>query len=340
MMENAVLESFQRQGQEYSILFRQLAERKSVHAFLITGIKGTGKRTLAGLMGSALLCSSESGRPCGMCRNCLLAQKREHPDLIIIEKGNPIAPGLKKERATIPVEDIREMIRRCNIRSPEGNMHVVLIFEADKMTPQAQNCLLKTLEDPPSETCLILVTEHPETLLSTVISRCRTIRIKRWSDEYIHAVLCERNVPQKHIAGAVSDADGSIGKALEIAMDDNYWTLREEVKKIFFQTFSRSEILTISNAWKERKQDAEQVFAVLESFVARLTESRYGVQADLSFLPSQWQRFAKEAPPDRFLLLSDCITDARKQFRASVNFQALLEKMIFTFIGEGEKWLQ
>ncbi len=339
-MDKTVLDSFLSQGEEYQILFHQLENRSAVHAYLITGEKGVGKRTLAGLMAAALLCSSESGRPCGICKNCLLAEKQEHPDLILIEKGNPIAQGVKKDRATIPVEDIREMIRLCGVRSTEGNMHVVLLFDADKMTPQAQNCLLKTLEEPPADTCLILVTDHPESLLTTVISRCRQIRMKAWSDGYILQVLRGKGVPAKRAEDAVAACGGSVGRALELVSDDRYWELREEVMNCFFRMTARSEILKISNAWKDRKQEAEQMTGILESFVGMLAEARYGKDTDLSAFPPQWQRFAREAGPDRFLALSECIVNARKQLQFSVNFQAVLERMIFTFMGEGNTWLQ
>ena len=339
-MDNAVLKSFFNQGDEFRILFRQIANKSSVHAYLITGEKGTGKHTLAGLMGAALLCSSEEMRPCGICRNCKLAEKRDHPDLIVIEKGNPIAPGIKKDRATIPVEDIREMIRMCGVRSTEGNMHVILIFDADKMTPQAQNCLLKTLEEPPADTCLILVTDHPEFLLTTVISRCRLIRMKGWPDEYILKVLHEKDVPERRAADAVSASAGSIGRALELASDDRYWELREEIMNVFFRTTSRSEVLKISSAWKERKQDADQFLGILETFVGQLAEARFRCLTVPNTFPLQWQRFSKEASPDRFLVLSECIANARKQLQYSVNFQAVFEKMIFTFMGEGNIWLQ
>ena len=341
MMMNPLQDSFLRHGDEFRILFGQLAERSGVHAYLITGEKGTGKKTLARMMAKILLCTADEGKPCGQCRSCIMADRDEHPDLIVIEKGNPIAPGIRKDRATIPVEDIREMIRICGIRSTDGNMHVIVIHEAEKMTPQAQNCLLKTLEEPPADTCIILVSEHMESLLTTVVSRCRIIRIRAWDDKYILSVLQERGIPAQRAADAVSASNGSVGKALELASEEAYWELRKEVVDLFFGNTSRSDVLKISNLWKDRKQNAEEMLSILESVLLMMTEKRFGKgNADLSFLPQQWQRFSGKAGMESFLLLTDSIREARKQLQFSVNFQAVLEKIIFLFMGEGNKWLQ
>ena len=336
------MESFLSHGETYRILFRQLENRTAAHAYLITGEKGTGKRTLAKLMCAALLCSSASSRPCGNCRNCSLTEAGEHPDMILIEKGNPIAPGIRKDRTTIPVEDIREMIRLCGISSTEGNMHVVLIFDADRMTVQAQNCLLKTLEDPPSDTCIILVTDHPESLLTTVISRCRPIRMSTWSDDYILQILESKGIRKERAVNAITAADGSIGRATELVSDERYWDLRKEIMSAFFRNTSRSDVLKTSTAWKDRKQEADLLFSILETFVGMLTESRFDPvkTVDLSIFPPQWQAFSGSAAPERFLLLTESISNARRQLQFSVNFQAVLEKLIFTFIGEGNAWLK
>ena len=338
--EISIKDSFLQHGEEFRVLFGQLAERKNVHAYLICGEKGTGKRTLARLMGAALLCSAEGNRPCGCCRNCRLAESGEHPDLIRIEKGNPIAPGVKKDRSTIPVEDIREMIRICSVRPTDGSMHIVLICDADKMTVQAQNCLLKTLEEPPADTCIILITEHTESLLTTVISRCRTVRVRAWEDEYILSVLERNGAPKDRALEAAAAAGGSIGKALELVSDDEYWKLREEVLNQFLKSTSRSEVIKISNQWKDRKPDSEKLMTILESYVRQMTEYRFGAaRTDLSRFPAQWQRFSEKAGKESFLRLSEALSDARKQLQFNTNYQAVLEKIIFAFMGEGNLWL-
>ena len=336
------LASFHEQGKEVSGLLSQMAEGRLVHASLITGEKGTGKRTLAKLMASALLCSSDKNRPCGTCRDCLLAEQGEHPDMTVIRQGVPLAPDGRKDRTNIPVDDIREMIRICGSHTLEGKARVVLLLDADRMTAQAQNSLLKTLEEPPENTYIILVTEHPETLLTTVISRCRPIRLKAWSDAYILKVLSQEGIRGNHAEECTAEAHGSIGRALELAGDEEYWKTRAEVNGMFFRSAGtgRSDILRVSNSWKDRKAEAGILLNILETSLERMARFRFQNKTggEVSGLPDNWKRFSAKAGPEDFSCLINAVSDARKQLESNVNFQAVLEQLLFVFMGEGNKW--
>ena len=335
-------QDFSLQGDEISALHEMILRGRMVHALLITGGPGTGKRTLSRILSATLLCRSgrDSNKPCGVCNGCQMAFSGEHPDLIMIEKGNPLSGNVKKGRATIPVDDIREMITLCSSYPLEGGNRVVQIPDAENMTAQAQNSLLKILEEPPVGTYFILTSSHPEQLLTTVRSRCRTVKLKPWPAGYIQRVLTESGTAPDTAAKASRASFGSIGSAFRLAGNNAYWKIREEAMNAFFRCGKRSEILLFSNAWKDRKNDADTLLDILEDDVQLLLLSRI----DQSFsgfpepFPDEWLRFASSAGLERFSFLKDRISDARKQLASNVNLQAVLEQLLLSFIGERDLW--
>lgn len=334
-------DDFLPQGEEILSLRGQIEVGRLVHAVLITGEPGTGKRTLAMLTASALMCQAQAGIPCGKCAGCRMAAAGEHPDITVIEKGIPLSPDTAKGRSTIPVDDIREMIRLCSQYPFEGGNRAVVVRDAENMTPQAQNCLLKILEEPPQNTYFILTTAHPDQMLTTVRSRCRPIKLVPWDTAYIEKVLIQSGTDQAKAAKAASVSAGSIGNALRLVADDGYWQLREDVMNAFFRNRKRSDILTVSSGWKERKGDGDAVFDILEDDIRRLLRFRIcaDCKPDISEFPDEWQRFAAEAGPERFTALTDRIREARKQLAFNVNFQAVIEQLLLTFTGESDLWV-
>ena len=123
-MTQTTIDDFYSQGNEIKTLRKQIENHTFVHALLITGEVGTGKRTLAGLLCEALMCKAQAGIPCGNCSGCRLTVSGEHPDVTVIEKGIPLARESAKGRASIPVDDIREMIRICSQYPLEGGNRV------------------------------------------------------------------------------------------------------------------------------------------------------------------------------------------------------------------------
>ncbi len=335
-------EDFRLQGKEIDALRAQINEGRLVHALLITGEQGTGKRTLAALIASSLMCSAKSGKPCHVCTGCRLAASGEHPDITVIEKGIPLSPDTPKGRSTIPVDDIREMIRLCSQYSFEGGNRAVLIQDAENMTVQAQNCLLKILEEPPVNTFFIMTSAHPDRILITVKSRCRTVRLVPWPSSYIKSILENEGSDPQKAAKAASASGGSIGNAKKMISDDAYWKTSEEIMDSFFRNRKRSEILHVSTGWKDRKNESDILFSILENNVHRLLRYRFSPEEeqDISDFPEAWKKFAAGASPDRFTVLNDRIREARKQVAFNVNFQAVIEQLLLTFIGEHDLWIK
>lgn len=134
------------------------------HAYLLAGPEGSGKEALARALAIALLCSAPAkGDACGYCRSCRQAENHNHPDLHYIQPAG----------SSIKIEQIRSVLRRASFRSYQGGRQVFLIKQAEAMTVEAANCLLKTLEEPARDTVFILLAARPQALLPTVLSRCQ-----------------------------------------------------------------------------------------------------------------------------------------------------------------------
>ena len=335
-------DDFSTRNNEVFALREQIEEGRMVHALLITGEPGTGKRTLADLVSAAMICSSKTGSPCGKCSGCTMAFAGEHPDIVTIEKGIPLSRETASGRATIPVDDIREMIRICSKYSYKGGNRVIIIRDAENMTVQAQNSLLKILEEPPRNTYFLLTSSHPEQLLTTVKSRCREIKLVPWEISRIEKQLIAEGTDPVLASRTAAVSYGSIGYAKHLVSDEAYWRTREEIMNTFFRNRKRSDILAFSSGWKDRKSDAGLIFDILEDNIRTLLRYRLKMP-DATMLPEyppEWIRFAEQAPLENFTFLSDSVREARKQNAFNVNFQAVFEQLILTFTGESDKWLK
>ena len=187
-----------------------------MHAYLFCGARGCGKKTLARLLAQALFCGAgEAERPCGHCPACKRFLSGNHPD------ARTVAP----KGRSIGVDDVRELIDYLSRRPYEGGWHVAIIERAEKMTPSAQNALLKTLENPPEDTVFFLLTETPGALLSTVRSRARLVRVSPLTREACAEALVRRGVEAKRAARLAGLAHGSVGRALELGSDAGFEAL-------------------------------------------------------------------------------------------------------------------
>jgi DNA polymerase-3 subunit delta' len=177
-----------------------------------------GKRRTALAIAQALNCLQP--RPagdlerdaCGTCPACRRIARGVHPDVIVLEPG---------EMGTIKIEQVRDVVDRAGYRPFEARRRVVVIDEADALVPQAQNALLKTLEEPPSASLFLLVSSIPDALLPTVQSRCPRLRFGPLSPADIATVLMrDHNYAEADARAAAVDADGSVGRALAAESTD------------------------------------------------------------------------------------------------------------------------
>jgi len=150
------------------LLTRVVHTKRLAHAYVFSGLDGIGKRLTALALANNLLCSSGGRKSCGTCSACIQVEQGSHPDLMMIEPA----------KGVITIDSIRNLKRELSWKSFSGRYKVCLIDDADKMTLQAENALLKTLEEPTPDTVIILITGKPYRLLPTVLSRCQHLQFQ------------------------------------------------------------------------------------------------------------------------------------------------------------------
>lgn len=199
------------------------------HALLVTGPAGVGKTTFAEDVAAGLLCvvADRSERPCGTCRACRALSHGNHPDLHRLAPtgaGSVIPIGGRDERG------VRDLVRDLALLPVEGGARVAVIVSADRMTEDAQSAMLKTLEEPPAATVLILTAADEERLLPTIRSRCVRIRLGPVARREVEDLLVEGGYAEAPTAARVARlAAGRPGEAVALARAPEAITIRSEV---------------------------------------------------------------------------------------------------------------
>ena len=175
------------------------------HGYLISGPKGAGKRTLARLIAAAAVCR-EANRPCGQCAHCRKALGGNHPDVITVDDP---------EKKTVSVDLIRQARGDIYIQPNEAEKKVYIFPRAQDMRVEAQNALLKVLEEPPAYGMFLLLTDAPEKLLPTIRSRCVELKLQALPDEILRTAL-QKEFPQaerQDMEAAMARSGGFLGQA-------------------------------------------------------------------------------------------------------------------------------
>ena len=200
-------------------------EDKVSHAYILNGERGAGKKMLANLFAATLLCEKGGPDPCNECHSCRQAESGNHPDIIKVTHEKP---------NSISVDDIREQVNNTIMIKPyQGPYKVYIIPQADMMTPQAQNALLKTIEEPPEYAVIMLLTENADTLLPTINSRCVMLKLRNIKDTLIKKYLMETmQVPDYKADMCTAFAQGNMGRAIMLANSEHFNEIRDEAVQL------------------------------------------------------------------------------------------------------------
>ena len=188
-----------------NILEENIKRNHITHSYLMVGIQGIGKKMIAKEYAKAILCLNEN-KPCNNCKSCIESNTDNNPDFLCVEpEGN-----------SIKIEQVRKLQKQIQEKPVVSNRKVYIIDDADLMTKEAQNCLLKTLEEPPEFASIILIGTNENSFLTTIKSRCMILHFNRLEDVDVKRYLAQ-NYDEKNITQGMLDiASGSIGRAINL----------------------------------------------------------------------------------------------------------------------------
>jgi DNA polymerase-3 subunit delta' len=317
-------------------LRQALMHARLAHAYVLAGPDGVGKRLTALTLAKAMNCLAppEPGEACEECASCLKINSANHADVVQIEPDGDF----------IKIDQVRELQRQLRFRPLEGGRRVCILDSADRLNEPAANALLKTLEEPPAETHLFLVTARPHRLLPTILSRCQWVKFKPLSRSHLAQVL--RSVSSLSAEQALfyaSLSGGSVSQALSLADRVDF-----EKRLAWLETFaglfqkSPAEIFEICGQTGKEEEGLPDLLEVWKFWVRDLLvckalpegkEDRFINHDRMNEIRAQAPNFSFEQLQDFYRRLAE----SQRSLSLRVNRQAVLETLMLEIKKRGNE---
>ena len=306
-------------------LSRSFQAGSVVHAFLIHGDEGCGKKTLAQTMSMALHCTGEGEKPCLECGPCRRMLMGVHPDHIEVASDSFV----------ISVKMVRDLIDRLTEKPYEGGWRTVIIHDAEKMNEAAQNALLKTLEEPDGRTAFFLLTAHPEGLLATIRSRCRPVFMPRLSEEVIASELIGRGLSEGRARYAARLSQGVMGRAIALCReDDPYFAWRDEAVKLMQTLRRKDDVPRAASAWNEKRkpEDCQAFLDALETVLRDVLRVQSGLAPFDGQIQEALEEMAGHFTIDRIACIMEEAVRVRKRLGAHVQWRSAWTPLLLKIV--------
>lgn len=313
------------------VVARQFERRVPVHAYLLTGPRGVGKATFARTLAAKLVCEAQD-KPCGQCAACRRVLSGNDPDVVTL-----FADGHKK----IGVDRVRDVIQTISQHSFAGGFRVVMIEPVEQMTPQAQNCLLKSLEDPVANVVFLLMSHETTALLATIASRCLRVKLPPWPDELLERTLRALGYAGERIADSLPRSGGNIGHALAMLDEGEGESDARAFARQALEATCDADVVRLSARLKEDKEGAEGYLLALEQALHTGLLARTGrIPLSGVDMPQPWRWAAENADLRDWLRLMQAVFQARRLREGQVNWQANADHLMMRILEERTKWQQ
>ncbi len=300
--------------------------QKVSHAYLIQGEHGSGKKMLASIFAKTLQCEEKGIEPCGRCRSCKQADSNNHPDI----------RWIMHEKATIGVDDIRVQLNNDILIKPYSSDYKIYIIEdAEKMTEQAQNAMLKTIEEPPSYAVILLLTVNAKLLLSTILSRCILLNIRPVARALVVKLLKERHGIAGYMAEVAADfADGVPGKAISYAQSGEFVSQKEDVLKVLrrLDNMSAEELYKKTKEWVGKKQELPDIFSLMNLWFRDILVMKSTNGTGRLVFREEETELMRQAELLSYHSLDKCleaIETVKQRMNTNVNLEVSLELLLY-----------
>ena len=298
-------------------------ENRVSHAYILNGQKGAGKKLLAGLFAATLLCEKGGQDPCGKCHSCKQAQSGNHPDIIWVTHDKP---------NSISVDDIRKQVNNTIMMKPyQGPYKVYVIDQADMLTPQAQNALLKTIEEPPEYAVIMLLSENADILLDTINSRCVMLKLRNIKDTLIKKFLMETmEIPDYKADMCAAFAQGNMGRAIMLANSEHFNEIREDAVQLlkYIHEMELSEIVQAVKQITIYKLEINDYLDIIMIWYRDVLIYKATKDMDKVVFKDQLQSIknqAKKSSYEGIELILTSLEKAKAMLKANVNFDLVMD---------------
>ena len=300
---------------------------KISHAYIIHGEKNAGKEFIAETFAMALECENDTGiEPCMECHACKQAITKNNPDIITLIHEKP---------GTIGVEDVRRsIVSDVSIRPYNGKWKIYLINDAEKMSVQAQNALLKTLEEPPDYVVIMLLTSNMSALLPTIISRSTVLNMRPVDDKTVRKYLMERiHVPDYQADICVAFARGNIGKAKHLATSEDFDNIKNDAVRVlkYAHEMDMNEFVSALNQISAYKINIEDYLDILLIWYRDVLMFKATGDLDSLVFKEEIKTIRERAGRSSYEAVEriiEAIEKTKVRLRANVNFELAMELLL------------
>ncbi|WP_352420336.1 DNA polymerase III subunit delta' [Proteiniborus sp.] len=294
------------------------------HSYLFEGPKSIGKEKIARVFAKTLLCQKGGDSPCNTCPSCLKIESGNHPDFHV---EYPDKDSFKKEQ----IEELQRTIRKIPL---ESNKKIYILDDVDKMTQQAQNSFLKTLEEPPGYAVIILLATNGYSLLPTIVSRCQVVKFTSVEKHKIEKALINiYNRTEEQARFISSFSNGIIGRAIELSKSDDFKLLRDEtIEKLnIVINGDKLKAFSVSEFFEQNKELIDEIMDIILLWYRDLLI--YKETGNIDFLINrdktdliscQCQKLSKQKIMD----IIDVVNRTKDDIRSNVSFQLAMEVML------------